>query len=141
MPAEPRRSRPSCGPPCGRRGCAADDQALARRLTRLSEAIFTIQAARSLQELADAAAEGTARLTGSPAAVFFLGPDGELYRATSRDRTSLAMPDESAHRVVAGLLRRAHPRAAAGCRSPRCPRRCGPPASSGRAWSTTPVWC
>ena len=84
----------------------ADDQALARRLTRLSETIFTIQAARSLQELADAAAEGTARLTGQPAAVFFLGPDDELYRATSRDRTSLAMPDEGAHRVVAGLLRR-----------------------------------
>ncbi|WP_055525172.1 SpoIIE family protein phosphatase [Streptomyces graminilatus] len=84
----------------------ADDQALARRLTRLSETVFTIQAARSLQELADAAAEGTARLTGSPAAVFFLGPDDELYRATSRDRTSLAMPDEGAHRAVAGLLRR-----------------------------------
>ncbi|MEU9188661.1 fused response regulator/phosphatase [Streptomyces sp. NPDC048484] len=84
----------------------ADDQALARRLTLLSETIVTIQAARSLQELADAAANGTARLTGGPAAVFFLGPDGELYHATSRDRTSLALPDEGAHRAVAGLLRR-----------------------------------
>ncbi|MFJ2258533.1 SpoIIE family protein phosphatase [Streptomyces sp. NPDC087844] len=84
----------------------ADDQALARRLTLLSEAIVTIQAARNLQELAEAAANGTARLTGGPAAVFFLGPDDELYRALSRDRTSLALPDESAHRAVAGLLRR-----------------------------------
>lgn len=84
----------------------ADDQALARRLTRLAETIVAIQTARSPQELADAAAEGTARLTGGPAAVFVLGPDDELYRATSRDRTSLAMPDEGAHRTVAGLLRR-----------------------------------
>ncbi|WP_371549994.1 fused response regulator/phosphatase [Streptomyces sp. NBC_00554] len=84
----------------------ADDQALARRLTRLAETIVAIQTARSPQELADAAAEGTARLTGGPAAVFVLGPDDELYRGTSRDRTSLAMPDEGAHRAVAGLLRR-----------------------------------
>ncbi|MFD5630311.1 SpoIIE family protein phosphatase [Streptomyces sp. NPDC127072] len=84
----------------------AGDQALARRLTRLSETIVAIQTARSPQELADAAAEGTARLTGGPAAVFVLGPDDELYRGTSRDRTSLAMPDEGAHRTVAGLLKR-----------------------------------
>ncbi|MFI1408994.1 SpoIIE family protein phosphatase [Streptomyces sp. NPDC020707] len=84
----------------------ADDQALARRLTLLLETIVTIQAARGLQELADAAANGTARLTGGPAAVFFLGPDDELYRAHSKDRTSLALPDEGAHRAVAGLLRR-----------------------------------
>ncbi|MEV1084220.1 fused response regulator/phosphatase [Streptomyces sp. NPDC050211] len=84
----------------------ADDQAQARRLMMLSETIVTIQAARSLQELAEAAADGTARFTGSPAAVFVLGPDDELYRATSRDRTSLALPDEGAHRTVAALLRR-----------------------------------
>lgn len=84
----------------------ADDQALARRLARLAETIVAIQTARSPQELADAAVEGTARLTGGPAAVFVLGPDDQLYRATSRDRTSLAMPDEGAHRTVAGLLRR-----------------------------------
>ncbi|MFJ4831114.1 SpoIIE family protein phosphatase [Streptomyces sp. NPDC088747] len=84
----------------------AGDQALARRLTRLSETIVAIQTARSPQELADAAAEGTARLTGGPAAVFVLGPDDELYRGTSRDRTSLALPDEGAHRAVAGLLKR-----------------------------------
>ncbi|MEU2742501.1 fused response regulator/phosphatase [Streptomyces sp. NPDC007095] len=84
----------------------ADDQALARRLTRLAETVVAIQTARSPQELADAAADGAARLTGSPAAVFVLGPDDELYRGTSRDRTSLAMPDEGAHQTVAGLLRR-----------------------------------
>ncbi|MFE7174491.1 SpoIIE family protein phosphatase [Streptomyces sp. NPDC057616] len=84
----------------------ADDKALVRRLTMLSQVIITIQSARSLQELADAAADGTALLTGGPAAVFVLGPDDELYRGVSRDRTSLAMPDEGAHRTVAGLLRR-----------------------------------
>ncbi len=84
----------------------ADYQALARRLTLLSETIVTVQAARSLQELADAAAEGTARLTGTPAAVFVLGPDDVLLRGISRDRTSIALPDEGADRTVAGLLRR-----------------------------------
>ncbi|WP_093774976.1 fused response regulator/phosphatase [Streptomyces sp. yr375] len=84
----------------------ADDQAATRRLTVLSEAIVTIQAARSPQELADAAAEGAARLTGAPAAVFVLGPDDELYRALSRNRTTLALPDAGAHRAVAALLRR-----------------------------------
>ncbi|MER6629000.1 fused response regulator/phosphatase [Streptomyces sp. NPDC000987] len=84
----------------------ADDQAVLRRLTLLSEAIVTVQTARSLPELADAAAEGTARLTGTPAAVFVLGTDDELYRGLSRDRTSLALPDEDAHRAVAAVLRR-----------------------------------
>lgn len=84
----------------------AGDQAVARRLSLLSETIVTIQAARSLQELADAAADGTARLTGSPAAVFVLGPDDELYSGTSRDRTSLALPGADAYRAVARLLRR-----------------------------------
>lgn len=84
----------------------AGDKALVRRLTMLSQVVITIQSARSLQELADAAADGTALLTGLPAAVFVLGPDDELYRGVSRDRTSLALPDEGAHRTVAGLLRR-----------------------------------
>ncbi|MFF3844059.1 SpoIIE family protein phosphatase [Streptomyces sp. NPDC002328] len=84
----------------------AGDQALARRLSLLSETIVTVQSARSLQELADAAAEGAGRLTGGPAAVFVLGPDDVLYRGASRDRTSLALPDAGAHRTVAGLLRR-----------------------------------
>ncbi len=84
----------------------ADDQAAARRLSLLSEAIVGIQAARSPQELADAAAEGTARITGSPAAVFVLGPDDVLHRGTSRNRTSLALPDQEAHQTVVALLRR-----------------------------------
>ena len=84
----------------------ADDQAQARRLSLLSETILSVQAARSVQELADAAADGAARLTGTPAAVFVLGPDGELQHGASRDRTSLALPDADAHRTVAGLLRR-----------------------------------
>ncbi|MFE9672939.1 SpoIIE family protein phosphatase [Streptomyces sp. NPDC006259] len=83
-----------------------DDQGLARRLTLLSETIVAVQAARSPQELAEAAADGTARLTEGPAAVFVLGPDDELYRGTSRDRTALAPPDTGAHRAVAALLRR-----------------------------------
>ncbi|MFE4969717.1 SpoIIE family protein phosphatase [Streptomyces sp. NPDC056660] len=84
----------------------ADNQALVRRLRQLSETIVTIQSARSLHELADAAADGAARLLGCPAAVFVLDRDGELYRGLSRERTSLALPDEGAHRDVAGLLRR-----------------------------------
>ncbi|KAB1148606.1 fused response regulator/phosphatase [Streptomyces luteolifulvus] len=84
----------------------ADDQAVLRRLTLLSETIVAIQAARSPKELADAAADGTARLTGGPATVFVLSPDDELFCGTSRDRTSLALPDDGAHRSVAALLRR-----------------------------------
>ncbi|MFG2962331.1 MULTISPECIES: SpoIIE family protein phosphatase [unclassified Streptomyces] len=84
----------------------ADDQALVRRLKLLSETIVSIQAARSLHELADAAADGAARLLGTPAAVFVLDQDDELYRGLCRERTSLALPDEGAHREVAGLLRR-----------------------------------
>ncbi|MFD9323465.1 SpoIIE family protein phosphatase [Streptomyces sp. NPDC060053] len=84
----------------------ADDQAAARRLSLLSEAIVGIQAARSPQELADAAAEGTARLTGAPSAAFVLGPDDALHRGTSRNRTSLALPDHDAHQAVVALLRR-----------------------------------
>ena len=84
----------------------ADDQALVRRLQLLSETIVTIQSARSLQELVDAAADGAARLLGCPAAVFVLDQDDELYRGLHRARTSLSLPDEGAHRAVAALLRR-----------------------------------
>lgn len=42
-------------------------EALARRLTLLSETIVCVQAARCMTELVRAAAEGAARLTGSPA--------------------------------------------------------------------------
>lgn len=84
----------------------AGDRALVRRLTLLSETIVTIQAARSLQELTDAAAEGVARLTGTPAAVFVLDQDDRLYRGLSRDRIPVALPDEGANRAVAALLQR-----------------------------------
>ncbi|MDH6216532.1 fused response regulator/phosphatase [Streptomyces pseudovenezuelae] len=84
----------------------ADNQALVRRLTLQSETIVAIQSARSPQELADAAADGAARLTGTPAAVFVLDQDDQLYRGLSRDRTAVALPDEGAHRAVSALLRR-----------------------------------
>ncbi|MDH6626864.1 serine phosphatase RsbU (regulator of sigma subunit)/CheY-like chemotaxis protein [Streptomyces sp. LBL] len=106
MPAEPEAIEAAVRAAVRAARLRADGQALVRRLTLLSETIVTIQAARSLQELADAAADGTARLTGSPAAVFVLDQGDELHRGLSRDRTSVALPDEGAHRTVAGLLRR-----------------------------------
>ncbi|MFH0520252.1 SpoIIE family protein phosphatase [Streptomyces sp. M41] len=60
-----------------RRRTAAET--LAHRLTLLSEVIVTVQTARCLGELADAAAAGAARLTGTPAVVFVIGPDGEPH--------------------------------------------------------------
>lgn len=84
----------------------AGDRALVRRLTLLSETIVTIQAARALPELTDAAAEGVARLTGTPAAAFVLDRDDRLYRGLSRDRIPVALPDDGANRAVATVLRR-----------------------------------
>ncbi|WP_406167298.1 fused response regulator/phosphatase [Streptomyces canus] len=84
----------------------AGDRALVRRLTLLSETIVTIQAARTLQELSDAAAEGLSRLTGTPSAVFVLDQDDVLYRGLSRDRIPVALPEGDADRAVAALLRR-----------------------------------
>jgi CheY-like chemotaxis protein len=81
-------------------------EALVRRLTLLSETIVDVQAARTLGELAAAAAEGAARLTRSPAAVFVLGEDGELYSGTSRARARTTLPDAGAHDAVGRLIRR-----------------------------------
>ncbi|MGW2520990.1 SpoIIE family protein phosphatase [Streptomyces sp. NPDC001617] len=106
VPAEPEEIEAAVRAAVRAARLRADDQALVRRLQLLSETIVTIQAARSLQELADAAADGAARLLGCPAAVFVLDQDDELYRGLYRARTSLALPDEGAHRTVAGLLRR-----------------------------------
>jgi serine phosphatase RsbU (regulator of sigma subunit)/CheY-like chemotaxis protein len=106
VPAEPEEIEAAVRSAVRAARLRADDQALVRRLQLLSETIVTIQAARSLQELADAAAEGTARLIGCPAAVFVLDQDDQLYRGLSRDRTSLALPDQGAHQAVAALLRR-----------------------------------
>ncbi|MEU0676890.1 fused response regulator/phosphatase [Streptomyces sp. NPDC006172] len=106
MPAEPEEIAAVVRAAVRAARLRAGDQALARRLSLLSETIVTVQSARSLQELADAAAEGAGRLTGGPAAVFVLAPDDELYRGASQDRTCLALPDADAHRTVAALLRR-----------------------------------
>ncbi|GHH84662.1 fused response regulator/phosphatase [Streptomyces capitiformicae] len=83
-----------------------DAEALVQRLTLLSETIVDVQAARTLEELAGAAAEGAARLTRSPAAVFVLGEDGDLYSGTSRARARTTLPDAGAHEAVARLIRR-----------------------------------
>jgi serine phosphatase RsbU (regulator of sigma subunit)/DNA-binding response OmpR family regulator len=88
-------------------------ETLVQRLTLLSETIVAVQTARCLTELADAAAEGTARLTGTPAAVFVLSEDGELYEGRSGDRPSVRShppsrgpaADRSTHEAVAGLIR------------------------------------
>lgn len=80
-------------------------EALARRLTLLSETIVSVQAARCMTELVQAAAEGASRLTGSPAVVFVLGEDGELYRGLSRSRVGVSLPDAEAHETVARLIR------------------------------------
>ncbi|MFF4013824.1 SpoIIE family protein phosphatase [Streptomyces sp. NPDC001843] len=81
-------------------------ESLVRRMTLLSEATVAVQAARCARELAEAAAEGAARLTRTPSVAFVVGPDGELYRGTSRDRSVLALPDATAHTAVARLVTR-----------------------------------
>ncbi|MFI6013886.1 SpoIIE family protein phosphatase [Streptomyces sp. NPDC051243] len=85
-----------------RRRTAAET--LAHRLTLLSEAIVAVQTARCLEELADAAAAGAARLSGTPAVVFVIGPDGEAHCGTSRSR--LVRPDAGAHEAAARLITR-----------------------------------
>lgn len=98
-----------------RRRSAAET--LAHRLTLLSEAIVTVQTARCLGELADAAAVGTARLTGTPAVVFVIGPDGEPHWGSSLSRhrghgfahpagTPTALPDTAPHVAAARLITR-----------------------------------
>ncbi|MFI6279089.1 SpoIIE family protein phosphatase [Streptomyces sp. NPDC050988] len=79
-------------------------ETLVRRLTLLSGIIVTVQGARNLTELADASAEGAARLTGGPAVVFVLGPDGELYYSTSKGRSAFAVPDSHAQEAVVRLI-------------------------------------
>ncbi|MFJ7072796.1 SpoIIE family protein phosphatase [Streptomyces sp. NPDC098781] len=104
VPAEPREIQAviQAAVRRARRGTAAET--LAHRLTILSEAIVTVQTARCLGELADAAAAGAARLTGTPAVVFVLGPEGEAHRGTSRSR--LAVPDANAYDTAARLIAR-----------------------------------
>ncbi|MGI5454212.1 SpoIIE family protein phosphatase [Streptomyces sp. CA-249302] len=106
VPAEPEEIEAAVRAAVRTARVRADDQALVRRLKLLSETIVGIQAARTLRELATAAADGTARLLGCPAAVFVLDQDDELYRGLCRERSVFPVPDEGAHRTVAGLLRR-----------------------------------
>jgi CheY-like chemotaxis protein len=80
-------------------------EALARRLTLLSETIVSVQSGRGMTELVRAAAQGAARLTASPAVVFVLGEDGELHRGVSGSRARATLPDAAAHESVARLIR------------------------------------
>ncbi|MEV8312829.1 fused response regulator/phosphatase [Streptomyces sp. NPDC059900] len=86
--------------------CRSDAQLRVGRLAMLAGTILDVQSARCLGELADAAATGTARLTGGPAAVFVLGGDGEIHRGLSRRRAPSSLPDAAAHETVARLMRR-----------------------------------
>ncbi|WP_406371245.1 fused response regulator/phosphatase [Streptomyces sp. NBC_00647] len=104
VPAEPREIQAVVGAAVRGARMRADAETLVRRLTLLSETIVAVQTARCPAELADAAAEGTARLTGTPAAVFVLAEDGELYRGLSRSRARAALPDSGAHEAVARLI-------------------------------------
>lgn len=79
---------------------------LAQELTLLSETIVPVQAAHSPSELAQAAAEGTARLAGGPAAVFVVGEGGTMYCGTHCGRTAAVPPDARARETVTRLVRR-----------------------------------
>lgn len=83
-----------------------DAEVRARRLTLLAETTAAVQTARCPGELAEAAAEGAARLAGAPAVVFVVGPDGGLHRGTSLDRGTHGLPDAAAHETVARLVSR-----------------------------------
>ncbi|CAM5312720.1 fused response regulator/phosphatase [Streptomyces purpurascens] len=83
---------------------ATGAETVVHRLTLLSEAIITVQTARCPRELATAAADGTARLTGSPAVVFVIAPDGEPYQGAARSRP--AATDSGAHQAAARLAAR-----------------------------------
>ncbi|MWA10734.1 SpoIIE family protein phosphatase [Streptomyces sp. BA2] len=83
-----------------------DAQLRAGRLALLAGTILSVQSARCLGELADAAATGTERLTDCPATVFVLGADGEIHRGLSRRRAAASLPDPGAHEAVARLMRR-----------------------------------
>ncbi|MFE6942763.1 SpoIIE family protein phosphatase [Streptomyces chartreusis] len=104
VPAEPREIQAVVHAAVRRARRRTDAEALAHRLTLLSQVIITVQTARCLGELADAAAAGAARLTGTPAVVFVIGPDGEAHHGTSRSR--LALSDAGPHQAAARLITR-----------------------------------
>ncbi|GAA1890959.1 hypothetical protein GCM10009837_11380 [Streptomyces durmitorensis] len=86
--------------------CRSDAQLRVGRLALLAGTILDVQSARCLGELAEAAAVGTARLTGVPATVFVLGEDGELHLGFSRRRAAESLPDAGAHEAVSRLMQR-----------------------------------
>ncbi|MFC8129880.1 SpoIIE family protein phosphatase [Streptomyces sp. NPDC057302] len=86
--------------------CRSDAQLRVGRLALLAETILAVQSSRCLNELAEAAAVGTSRLTDGPAAVFVLGEGGEIHRGLSRRRAAASPPDTEAHESVARLMRR-----------------------------------
>ncbi|MFE4582042.1 SpoIIE family protein phosphatase [Streptomyces chartreusis] len=104
VPAEPREIQAVVHAAVRRARRRTAAEALAHRLTLLSQAVITVQTARCLGELADAAAAGAARLTGTPAVVFVIGPDGETHHGTSRSR--LALSDAGPHQAAARLITR-----------------------------------
>ncbi len=79
---------------------------LAQDLTLLSETIVSVQAAHSPSELARAAAEGTARLTGGPAAVFVVAEGGGVYCGAHGGRATAPPPDAATRETVTRLVRR-----------------------------------
>ncbi|MGW4868076.1 SpoIIE family protein phosphatase [Streptomyces chartreusis] len=104
VPAEPREIQAVVHAAVRRARRRTDAEALAHRLTLLSQVIITVQTARCLGELADAAAAGASRLTETPAVVFVIGPDGEAHHGTSRSR--LALSDAGPHQAAARLITR-----------------------------------
>ncbi|MFJ4712124.1 SpoIIE family protein phosphatase [Streptomyces sp. NPDC088785] len=76
------------------------------RLTLLSEAVVEVQGARCLAELAAAAADATARLTGHPAAVFVLGGDSDVHVGLSRWAARHELPGAHDEERAAALVRR-----------------------------------
>lgn len=106
MPADPLQTQSAVRAALRGARRRGDAEVRARRLTLLAEATVAVQTARCPGELAEAAAEGAARLAGAPAVVFVIGPDGGLHRGTSLDRGTLGLPDPAAHETVARLVSR-----------------------------------
>ncbi|MYT70694.1 MULTISPECIES: fused response regulator/phosphatase [unclassified Streptomyces] len=93
-----------------------DAQAQFTRLALLSEAVVEVQGARCLAELADAAADAAARLTGQPAAVFVLDDDSAAHTGLSRHAERTGLPGAGDEERAAAQVRRV-PCARGGIRS------------------------
>jgi CheY-like chemotaxis protein len=106
VPAEPEEIRAVVRAAARGGRSRTDAQQRVGRLALLAGTILDVQSARCLGELAEAAAAGTARLTGTPAAVFVLGGDGEIHRGISGHRAPASLPGAEADAAVARLMRR-----------------------------------